>query len=214
MHKIAINPQTLYEGCILATLAHGVAVGEYPECSDEHLWQGINYCTDYLVDCKAVITFHKKYLVAAFRNDTKIQYAKEPSIMFAGAEKAILQLAREETLHDFHEIIGGESKPAITAAFWGNWQELYSNQSMETLFENGGCLIENQILHYHSALAQWDDNYGFSDGQLQLIDSLYRRKLKSGLAKQIVLSENEANQLYGDLSECRKSLARLNILVP
>ena len=41
MYEIPIEPRQLYEGCILAAIAHAVSVGLYPELDYEHSWDNM-----------------------------------------------------------------------------------------------------------------------------------------------------------------------------
>lgn len=60
---------------------------------------------------------------------------------------------------------------------------------------------------------RWDDYYGLSDGQMQLAQSLLDRRLADAGAP-ILLSPQEAGNLYGDIVECAASLQELNIFLP
>lgn len=101
----------------------------------------------------------------------------------------------------------------MKAAFWGNWEQLYSNQTLENLMRNGGYIIENQIMEYQDAMKNWNEEYEFHDGQEKLIDTLFQRRMKSSLIQEITISLEERNMLYGDRAECIKSLSELNIFV-
>ena len=108
--------------------------------------------------------------------------------------------------------INGETKPVITAAFWGTWDELFSNQSWDDILENGGYIISNQLLSHQDSLVQWDDYYGLADGQMNLVESLFERKIIKG-ETEIHLTPEEKKNLYCKIEECEKSLSELNILL-
>lgn len=46
-------------------------------------------------------------------------------------------------------------KPFISSAFWGSWDKLYSNQTLEELIEKGGYIINNQLLPFDQAMEEW-----------------------------------------------------------
>lgn len=212
MEKININPKKLYEGSIQAAIVHAVTVGEYPELNYEHSWDGFNYCLNDSQGCRATITFHPECIVAVFQNVARIDMAKSFEDYFDGASKRIIEVAKEEALQYVLEDMNGTIQPVITATFWGTWAELFSNQTLDEIFDKGGYIIKNQLLDYKEALKQWDDYYELDENQKELIHSLFNRKLKNA-DEQIVLSENETKGLYGDIDECRESLGELNIVV-
>lgn len=213
MEKIAINSGKLYEGSILAAIVHAVTVGEFPELNYEHSWDGINYCMNNSCGCRGTITFDDNYIIAAFRDDRKLANVQDAISFFEGAEENVIKLAENETLQYLLDTVDGSVKPLITAAFWGNWEQLYSNQTLENLMRNGGYIIENQIMEYQDAMKNWNEEYEFHDGQEKLIDTLFQRRMKSSLIQEITISLEERNMLYGDRAECIKSLSELNIFV-
>lgn len=210
MERIKIKPRQLYQGCILAAIIHAVTVGEYPELNYEHSWNGFNYCMDNSRGCKATITFHPQYIVAVFQDISKFNLQSDVYDYLSGIPDNILEVAKSETLQYVLNDIDGKRKPIITAAFWGTWRELFSNQLWNEIRNNGGYIIENQLLDYQKSLKRWDDYYGLNNRQMDLIDSLYRQKI-SYSKKPILLNKNEICSLYGDIEECKKSLGELDI---
>ena len=121
-----------------------------------------------------------------------------------------MRIAEEEALLYVLDNINGETKPVITAAFWGTWDELCSNQSWDDILENGGYIINNQLQSHKDSLIQWDDYYGLNDGQMNLVESLFERKIIKG-ETEIHLDSEEMRNLYGEIEECEESLRELNI---
>ena len=213
MMHIEIIPQKLYEGCLLAALAHAVTVGEYPEFNYEHSWDGMNYCMNNSKGCRGTITFHEKYIVAAFRDENRVVSSKEAINYFEGAEAEIVELANAETLQYLLDAADGVTNPVITTALWGTWEELFSNQSMEIILDNCANIIENQLLEFSNAMEAWNDNYEFHDEQESLIKTLFSKKMSEGSSKAITLNNDEVDMLYGEIDECAESLRELNILI-
>lgn len=213
MMHLEIFPQKLYEGCLLAALVHAVTVGEYPEFNYEHSWDGINYCMNNSEGCRGIITFHKKYIIAAFREESKVLSSKDAINYLKGAPTEIIELANAETLQYLLDDVSGVTKPVITAAFWGSWEELFSNQPIKLLLENCANIIENQLLELSEAMEAWNDNYEFHNEQEALIRGLFSKKMSVGLNDTITLNNDEADALYGEIDECTESLRELNILI-
>lgn len=211
MKRIPINPYELYKGCLLAAIAHAVTVGEYPEFNYEHSWDGINYCMNNSQGCRATITFHSEFIIAVFQESSQIKNHKTAKDYFQDAPSQIVELAYQETLQYVLDDLDGEIQPVITAAFWGNWKDLYSLLTWDEIVTCGGYIIENQLLDYQKALAVWDNDYGFNNQQIDLICDLFQQKIKADQSP-IVLNSDQIKSLYGDRDEYRESLQELNII--
>ncbi len=206
MNKIDVEPVKLYNGCILAAIVHAIVGGGY-----EHSWDGINYSTNDAQGCRATITFHSKNIVAVFQNIESFRNRKETSDYFRGAPKEIVELAHNEALQYVLDDVNGITQPVITGAFWGDWENLFSNQTWDNLMETGGFILKNQLMDYQNALVEWGDYYGgLNNKQFSLIDNLYKKKVYPN-HDTIMLSESEIKYLSGNIEECRVSLKELNI---
>lgn len=207
--KIKINPQKLYNGCIFMAVAHAVTVGEYPELNYEHSWDGINYCMNNSHGCRGAITFGKKYIIAVFQDISANMPYQDVMDYFRGAPEAIIELAKTEALQYVLENIDGETKPYITAAFWGTWDGLYSTLEYDRLMENSAHILAIQLMEIREALRACDDYYGLTDGQMDLILSLSKQRSNTDLSMPITLKKTDA--LCGDINEIRESMGELNI---
>ena len=207
--KIEINPQQLYNGCIFMAVAHAVTVGEYPELNYEHSWDGINYCMNNSRGCRGTITFGDKYIVAVFQDvSAKAQY-QDAMNYFKGAPETIIELAKKEALQYVLADIDGETKPYITAAFWGTWDALYSTLEYDGLMKNSAHILAIQLMESHEALRACDEYYGLTDGQMDLILSLSKQRSQTEFSIPIVLKKTDA--LCGDIDELKVSMEELNI---
>jgi len=212
MENLCINPQKLYKGCLLAAIVHAVTVGCYPELNYEHSWDTLNYCMNNSEGCRATITFHPDCIIAVFQDiqGQTVNPLRHYHDYFSGAPKSILETAQAEALQYVLEDIHGKTEPVITAAFWGTWTQLYANQTWPEILENGGHIIERQLLDYSEAMDSWNAYYGLNKKQIKLINSLYQRKLECD-KKPLFLNKQEISCLFGDIDECRESLNELNI---
>ena len=213
MERLDLSPKKLYQGCLFAAIIHAIMVGEYPEFSYEHSWDGLNYSMNNSCGCRATITFHPRYIVAVFQDYSRIIPGKNAYEYLSGMPEDILKLAQTEALQYVLRDENGEIKPVITAAFWGTWEELSSSRTWSDIWENGGYILENQLLPHQQSFIRWDDYYGLSDGQMKLAQSLLDRKLADA-GTPILLSPQEAENLYCDIEECAASLQELNIFLP
>ena len=213
MKKLSINPKKLYEGCMYAAIVHAVTVGQYPELNYEHSWDGHNYSMNNSQGCRATITFHPEYIIAVFQERASIDINRSAYDYLTDMPDKILKIAESEALAYVLQNVSGETRPIITAAFWGTWDELSSNQSWENILQSGGFILENQLLNHEQSLQSWTDYYELNNDEIKLIESLFERKMKNGDSR-IYLSAEEAKILSGDIGECKESLRELNIFLP
>lgn len=128
---------------------------------------------------------------------------------FEGAPEEVIRLANNEALQYVLEDVEGITKPVISAAFWGTWEQLNSVQSCDDIIENGGHIIHSQLLPYHVAMDEWRDYYDLDTKQIALIQKLFNQKINSN-GELLELEDNEIQLLYGDFEECLVSLGELN----
>ena len=69
LYTIQLEKERLWKGCMLASIAHAIMVAYYPEVSNEHSWDGINYSIQDSAGARGTITFSQDYFVAVFRDD-------------------------------------------------------------------------------------------------------------------------------------------------
>lgn len=210
MKRIDIDSCKLYKGCILASIAHAVAVSKFPNLDFEHSWDGINYSMNDGQGCRATITFHPKAIIAVFQNLESLNTSKEFNFYFEGASEEIKEIATNEALQYVLDNVDGKIKPVITGAFWGGWDSLFSNQILEEIIRAGGYILNYQLMDYEKALTAWSNNYELDAEQIALVDKLYKMKISSK-TETITLTEMEIKCLTGNLEECRTSLNELNI---
>ena len=213
MTELRIHPKQLYEGCILAAIAHAVTVGMYPELRHEHSWDGISYCANDSQGCNAIITFHHKYIVAVFQDSEKADLNVDPLTLFDGAPKDVIQIAQDEALQYVLENVDGIIKPVITAAFWGSWQTLSGVKPFCDILEDGGHILQYQLLPYCEAMNHWRQYYDLNPMQEEFIRKLFRQRIHSN-GELLVLTNDDMNFLLGNFEECLIALEELNFAPP
>ncbi|MGE7945243.1 hypothetical protein [Lysinibacillus sp. NPDC093688] len=214
MKKLNWQREHLWEGCILASIAHAIMVAHYPELSNEQSWDDINYNVQDSSGARGTITFNLNYVVGAFRNEFSEREYIDALDYFNGAPKEVNQLAVNETLQYLLNEIDGDTVPVITTAFWEGDVGTYSNDSFEDFIENGGFLIESQAKDIETAINEWKEYYDMSDSQINLLHSIFERKI-SNPSGEIILMESEIKMIQSDdeegLNESRISFAELGI---
>ncbi|OAB37798.1 hypothetical protein [Paenibacillus glacialis] len=191
-----LNKNNLWSGCMLAAVAHAIMVAHYPELSYEHSWDGLNYSVVDGSGGRGTITFNDKYCVGAFRNENVTRTEFSTAIdFFNGSPKEVFELAKNETLeYLLEETEDGMSMPLITTSFWGDDNNIISVDNIVRLVQNGGYLLEKQLMEYESAVEAWRDYYEMTDVQVDLLGSIYNRKVKN-LENTIVLTKREIEMI-------------------
>lgn len=190
------NGDELWRGCMLAAIAHAIMVAHYPELSNEHSWDGLNYSVQDSSGSRGTITFGTKYIVGAIRDDSskRIVTKKEAIDYLDEAPYEVVELAKNEALQYLLEDIDGNVQPIITLSFWGTTDSIYSSDSEEVLYEHGISLLEFQLMDIEEALESWKDYYEMSSSQYELLVLLYNRKVKNSQGK-IFLTKEEIKKI-------------------
>lgn len=216
MKKITWNRVELWKGCMLASIAHAINIAHFPEFAHEQSWDGFNYNVQDSSGTRGTITFHSNYLVAAFRNDNnkRVSDYKNALEYFKDAPEEVKELAKDETLQYLLEVINGETRPMITAAFWGTGEEIYSQEEIDEMIENGGFLLERQTMDIETAIAEWQEVTEMTNVQINLLKSIFHRKIDNPY-KTIVLTAEEIQMIESEdeegLAESRISFEEIGI---
>lgn len=211
-----LNKNNLWNGCILASVAHAIMVAHYPEISYEHSWDNDNYNVLDGSGGRGTISFKDNYFVAAFRNDNFTRTDIPAAIdFFKGAPDDIFELAKNDTLeYLLEEDEDGKENPSITTAFWGDNNTITSIDNIVRIVQCGGYLLERQFMEHDTAVESWRDYYEMTTEQLKLLKSIYLRKVNNphGI---ITLTKSEIKRIGTEsaegLSESRTSFEEINI---
>ena len=214
-NKIDWGTEQLWKGCILAGLVHAIMVAHYPFIANEHSWDGQNYSVQDSSGQRGTVSFSQNCCVAAFRNDNskRIEKMLKPEQFFVGASDEILKLANSEALQYLLDEVDGEIRPVITTAFWGK-DLLFSNDSFDEMLLNGGNLLKYQALDVTAAIQLWKEFYDMSEKQLQLLKSIFNRKVYN-YNNLIIMSIEEINMIgtgnQDNLNESKISFEEMGI---
>lgn len=216
MKPVVLNKNNLWNGCILASVAHAIMVAHYPELSYEHSWDNGNYNVLDSSGGRGTITFTDHYVVGAFRNDNVTRDDIPTALdFFTGAPKEVIELAQNETLeYLLEEDEDGTASPSITTSFWGDNNTITSIDNIVRMIRCGGYILERQFMDNGAAVEAWRDYYEMTYEQVKLLNSVYLRKLNNPNGK-ITLTKSEIKTIGTDnhegLSESRTSFEELNI---
>ncbi|HDR4420985.1 MULTISPECIES: hypothetical protein [Bacillus cereus group] len=215
--KINVDREKLWNGCILTSIAHAISVAHYPESSYENTWDGFNYNIQNGSGAQGTITFHPDYCVIGLQDfeSERFNNKADALIYFEEAPKKVIEIAQKETLQYLLE--DGDEEDTIsliTTGFWIEENGAYSMEQIEGIEDNGGQLLEKQLMDVTSAIELLEEEYELTEEQLKLLVLLYERKIKNP-NKVIKLSENEIAMIGTDnvegLQESKISFEQINI---
>ena len=180
MNHLSWTKKQLWEGCMLAKIAHAVMAAHYPEFDYEHSWDGMNYGTISDDGFRGTITFGEDLVIGAFKKDYNHQTQKnEAADLLKGAPNNIIEVAQEETFLYLLENVNGETKPVVDVVFWGNDQQVFSNCSEDEFMEQTNWMLEQHLKPFEEALEFWVENYEMNGKQKKLTKILYDKKKKN-----------------------------------
>lgn len=217
----------LWNGAMLATIAHAIFTASHPELSHELSWDGLNYNRQNSQGSRGTITFANDGRVVGvfFDKDSprnpfplsSVTSDYDLNFFFRGIPQDLWQLANEEALQYVLDEYKGKTAPVITAAFWaGPAQHLEAAESWNDVLANGASLIAAELMQTETAMAHWQAECEFSARQLLLLKSLHTKKM-SAPDSSIRLESWEAAILLASknvegISESRSLLKAINII--
>lgn len=218
MNKIFefLDQNILYERCIMASVAHAIMVGEYNLLASEQSWDGLNYNFQNMEGIRGVISFSRELYVCVIQNSADdVRYVEQRVLeLFNGADEKIMKLAEDEALQYMLINYNGGSIPFISTAFWGNGNNIFSNQSEAEIIKISEKMIMPFLYSERDAIKYWKDYYEMSDEQSKMMESIYERRIKS--KGELYLTADEEKKLiewFSDIDECIESFGEINIFV-
>lgn len=205
----------LYRRCIMASVAHAIMVGEYELLAAEQSWDGANYSFQNTEGVRGTISFGEECYVCVVQASADCAEFEDSHIsrLFWGARKEIVKMAQEEALQYTLIEYRGKAVPFISAAFWGDQDGNFSNQSELELINHSERAILPFLFDEKDALEYWRDYYEMNDAQIKMMIDIYERRIHTD--GKMYLTAEERTQLekwFDNMSECMESFRELSIL--
>jgi hypothetical protein len=212
----------LFQGAILGTIAHAIWLSKECEPSYSQMWDGMNYVLDDNQGARGAITFAKDKLVGVFfdynsiRSPWRSGHLSESRSYLRDCPKDLFSLAEREAMQYVLEDYNGDNIAIVTAAFWGDSDQLAGVEEWEIIEEHGGHLVHIQILPHEEAMLEWTEQYELLPQQSTLLMHLFRRRMDDpdGILR---LSRSELDVLTsaGDegLKYAKEMLSTINIVL-
>ena len=219
--------EQLWKGSILASIAHAIAVSRWPDVSNQQSWDGLNYSVQDGMGSKGTICFDftqqqfpAKCAGAVFgarSNRSKLEKGlpQESQGFLTGIPDDIRSLA-EESFQYLLDDFSGEVRPWVTAALWSIGPSLASQDSWEDFKEQGGHLIERQLIPVDTAVTAWKQEYKMSDEESEMLVSLYSRRINNPqVVLTLTLDDRRIIEQHGEgVEESWESFSELSFQFP
>lgn len=222
MNKIQLTEhgwtrQNIWEGCILASIAHAIFIANDPEFAYEHSWDGDNYSTNDGQGSRGTVTFGQDFLVAGFRNEEFASNPADAKNYLTKAPQRVQETAEQEAFQYLLDEVDGATRLVVTTVLWESEQGVFSSHPYDIMMERGTDLLEVQASGYESALEYWEEYYELTKEQLALVEKLYLLKLKDPMGR-ILLTEADIQSINGNdvegIEESKCSFSEIGIEWP
>ncbi|WP_315804676.1 MULTISPECIES: hypothetical protein [unclassified Bradyrhizobium] len=196
-------------------------------------WDDNVYCVQDNADSRGAVAFapSKTQFVGVFyysessRNPLRLTVDRPVDATKGLSEHLLFSLPsdlvtlKEQALRYVIQDVQGQVIPVVTAAFWcgAEGSVVEAVEPWSVVFEEGALLIERQFLSGHDALHRWQHEFEFDSDELSLVDSLFKRRIKSP-DEFIVLTSEEQKVLRSNasgatgLTASREALAEMRIM--
>jgi|GEM_PF-557831 len=188
------NRQTIWQGCILASIAHAIFVANNSDFAYEHSWDGDHYSTNDGQGCRGTVTFGPDFFVAGFRNEEFFEETVEANDLLIEAPEKVQNIAVDDTFQYLLDDIEGVVLPVVTTVLWGDDRQSFSSHQYEEMMDRGSSLLEIQASGYEAGLAYWEEYYELTERQLLLLETLYHLKIENP-SQAIILSHEDIQAL-------------------
>jgi hypothetical protein len=213
----------LEHGIVLGAITNAIMAAQHAGYASYQSWDGTNYVLNGHDGTLGAITVDRAGVVGVFYDkDSPLNPFRSGDSyiverFLAGLPDDLRSLAENRTLMYNRQNYRGRLMSVVTAAFWSDGEYLTAAFPWEEVLKNGAHIVYRELMaNSDDALAEWQDAYGMSPGQVALARSLFERK-KAVPNRAIRLLRSEVDWLAatsdgtGDIKVCIDSLAVLGI---
>ena len=165
----------LFNGCIIASVAHAISMSRDPDFSYEQSWDGNNYSFKQLFGFEGTFTFCSSYSCGAVRinqNGARLRYeyvSYYPNIINETINNECLQYL----LEDFNGLI----KPEFSFSFWISEKEVIS---LDDEHNNLKTVLSLFLGPQKSIYDTWIRYYSLESSEISLLHYITSLRLRSG----------------------------------
>lgn len=211
-----LRTDALYRGCVLASVAHAVAVAGEPDIAYEHSWDGANHSTVDVDGRRGTVTFSPNgRVVGAFRDDGDPRAAGPGWVRaaLAALPGEFRRLAEAEALQYLLDEADGGAAPVASCLVWGDG-ELWATSDGEREAEGGLSLVGWQLGAEEEALAHWAGEWELGADKVAAVRRLFSTRLRTPRGSKAQLDPQELSVVLEGASEdgAHEALASLGEL--
>ncbi len=194
------NLDQLWDGVLVASIAHAVGSAKYPDLSSMQSWEGDNYNFQDYMGSHGTICFgmsgDRKPLtcvggVVGRKSERFGGNSSDPAhvaALLADVPRPLSPLVGVLPSY-FLVNVGNATYPVLTAVMWSEGDKLASNDAWDDFLQQGGSHFR-LLLEPQSLVSAWCEQYGLDADEIALVESLYTRR-RVNFAEIITLASQE-----------------------
>ena len=224
----------LWQGAVLATIANAIFRAVDDSFVGGRTWNGSHYWLNDDQGAFGVVGFRDSMALRDWRivallcdsntdrsgwepgthpPDWRPRLAGMPADLRAWAERDLLDYMRQVPLEDG----SGTLAPLITAAFWSDGDRLAANEPWSEVLKYGAHVLSTELMEFDEAVEELQGDYLLFPDQVELLVSLYERKMADP-STPVVVQREGLEVLFADgdrgLETTRDLLQAIGIILP
>jgi len=216
----------IWRAAIVSTIAHATWVAQHPLLAYEQSWTDHVYSIQDSQGTRGSIAFMDKYTLGAFfDSESPFNPFSENNLLgddydsdrFFYGMPSQLDPLKDEVLLFLLDEYKGETIPIITTSFWSISEMIDAATSWSDVVRNGMHVLVDRIGNLESVLEKLRSNYEFQDDQVDLIRTLFQKKILEP-ERIIYLQKHEWEILiskgHEGIEESRELLYSIGIIAP
>lgn len=194
------NLAQLWDGALVASIAHAVGSAKYPDLSSMQSWEGDNYSFQDYMGSHGTICFgmsvdrEPRSCVGGVVGGKSERFGANSSdpahvaALLADVPRSLSSLV--DVLPDYFLVNAGNATyPVLTAVMWSEGDRLASNDTWDDFVKQGSGHFR-LLLEPQSLITAWGEQYGLDADEVTLVESLYARR-RVNFAEVISLASQE-----------------------
>lgn len=197
----------LLNGCVVASLAHALAMSKYPDFSYEQSWDGYNYSFKQLFGLSGSFSFAKNRCCGAVRINGNYDKMKKQYVSSYPAE--INWLINNECLQYLLEQQENGVTPLYSSTFWIDGEHVISFDDADGLTS-----VLSLFLGDHEAIFDtWVRYYSLNSREVIFLRRLTSQKMRAGFSDLFIKKAAVAKKQIFVNEQMRISLEEMRIYI-
>lgn len=174
-----LSSLSLYQSCLLGSIAHAIMVTRFPELDYEQAWDGQNFTINDGQSTRFTVSFDGDSCIGAGRDESVGHsfFSKDVMKLIADASPDLKKLATMEAFQYLLDEKDGRQDVSITCAFWGYPDGLYAMMSNEDFLKNGGRILSPFFQEYQKSINYWKKYYSMESVQEKALEQIFKLRI-------------------------------------